>query len=418
MVKRILKALGWVVGIAAVLVLGLVAYILFRWDAGITREAPELTAPRDSATIARGEYIFKYQAQCWGCHASGQRDATSAPSGGNPFDLSNAGPGFGIWYTRNITPDVETGIGGWTDGEVVQAIREGIRKDRTPLFPLMPVDWYHGISDNDALAIVAYLRSLEPVSNRIPEQQPSFFAKALFTFGVLGPKEPLTKPVVAPPPGVTAAYGKYVALNLAGCMDCHTPRNLQNGEFFMDSLGAGSTIDFGGVEGDPIGSFARNITPDKETGIGNWTEEQFITAVTAGMRPDGTVLDPHMPYAYFKSCTPEDLKAIYLYLQELPPIRRTVSAVHYSPALLEARGPERGKLLFEARCQACHGHEGAGAQPTSVALTEVSSSLSDAELKEFISTGNVGLKMPSFGKTLSENELNDIIAFIRSWETK
>jgi mono/diheme cytochrome c family protein len=381
-----------------------------------------MTAPRDSATIARGEYIFKYQAHCWGCHATGNMGADSPPSGGGLFDLRDAGPGFGIWRSRNLTPDVETGIGGWTDGEIVQAMREGIRKDRTAMFPLMPVDWYYGISDADALAIVAYLRSIPPVSNRVPPQEPSIFAKALFAFGVMKPKERIAEPVIAPPKGVTVEYGKYVATHVAACFECHAPRNLSNGQFYPDSIGGGSVFPFGSGEKDGVGavfqSFARNITSDKATGIGNWTEAQFLSALTVGMRPDGTVLYPSMPYSYFKFCTEEDLRAIYLYLESMPAVKRTVPPTEASAAYLAARGADRGKLLFAGRCLTCHGGEGAGSHPTKVKLAEVASSLSDADLKEMIRTGDTNLKMPSFGQTLSAEELNDLVAYVRTWKTQ
>ena len=416
--KRIFKILGWVVGIVVILLLILGVYVQLRWDAKDGRQAPDLKAPTDSASVARGEYIFKFQAQCWGCHKNESGDANTLPNGGLLFDLTDAGPGFGKWYSRNLTPDVETGLGGWTDGEIVQALREGVRKDRTTLFPIMPVDWYHGMADDDALAVVAYLRSLPPVKNRVPDNEPSFVAKALFTFKLMKPKEPITTPVTAPPRGLTPEYGRYLSNNLADCADCHTPRNLQDGQFYLDSLFAGSSFAFGGGEQEPILSYARNITPDKETGIGDWTEEQFMTAVTMGVRPDGTVLIPHMPYAYYKSWSPEDLRAVFVYLKTLPARTRTVPPNELDPRLKTVQGPERGKRLFVARCQICHGQNGGGAQPTNVKLAEVSASLSDQDLTDFIKAGNLDLKMPPFGKTLTQEELIDLVAFIRTWEKK
>jgi mono/diheme cytochrome c family protein len=332
------------------------------------------------------------------------------------FDLSNTGPGFGKWYSRNLTPDVETGLGGWTDGEIVQALREGISKDRTTLFPIMSTDWYHGLSDTDVLALVAYMRSIPPVRNEVPQREPSFMAKALFTFKLMKPKDPITTTVTAPPRGITPEYGHYLANNLAGCADCHTPRNLEDGQFYMDSLFAGSSFAFGEGEPEGVASFARNITPDEETGIGLWTEEQFIAAVTAGMRPDGTVLNAHMPYAYYKFWTPEDLKALFLYLRTLPPLRRTVPPNAPGLGIKGARGAERGRLLFKTRCQTCHGENGSGARPTEVKLAEVAGSLNDADLREFIATGQLNLNMPAFGKTLNDEEMTDLITFIRTWE--
>jgi len=412
--KRILKILGWAVGIVLTLALVLVLYVEMRWDAADARPAPDLKAPTDSATRARGEYIFKFQAQCWGCHESPSQTGIASAAGGRLFDLSDAGPGFGKWYSRNLTPDMETGLGGWTDGEIVQALREGLNKDRVTLFPVMPVDWYHGMADDDVLAVVAYLRSLPPVKNKVLQNEPSLAAKALFTFKLMKPKDRITTPVVAPPRGITSEYGRYLSNNLAGCADCHTPRNLQDGKFYLDSLFAGSSFPF---EGD-ISSYASNITPDVETGIGSWSEDQFVTAVTTGVRPDGIVLTPHMPYAYYKSWSMDDLRAVFMYLKTLPARKRTVPPAEFGSDLKTAQGIDQGKLLFRARCQTCHGENGNGAQPTNVKLAEVAASLNDNELKEFIGTGQMNLKMPLYSKTLSGDELTNLVAFIRTWENK
>src|SRR5262245_31563611 len=160
LVKRILKILGWTAGTIVGVVAILAVYVQIRWDEKDGRTPPHLTAPSDSASIARGEYIFKFQAQCWGCHQDHSADPNGQPAGGRLFDLTDTGPGFGKWYSANLTPDVETGLGGWADGEIVQALREGVSKDRRTLFPIMPVDWYNGMADDDVLALVAYLRSL------------------------------------------------------------------------------------------------------------------------------------------------------------------------------------------------------------------------------------------------------------------
>jgi mono/diheme cytochrome c family protein len=414
--KRVLKILGWVAGILAGLIAILFLFVQLRWDAGDGRLAPSLIAPADSATLARGEEIFKYQAHCWSCHGTpGSRDRM-VPSGGMPFDLSKIGPGFGTFYARNLTPDLETGIGGWTDGEVVQALREGLRKDRSPLFPIMPIDWYHGMADNDVLAVVAYLRTLPPVKNAVPRREPSFIAKALFTFGVVKPKEPVDAAVVAPPRGVTVEYGRYLSNNVADCADCHTPRDLNDGHFFLDSMFAGGSIPFGGGAEGPIFVYARNLTPDRETGIGAWTGEHFLNAVTSGMRPDGTVLAPIMPYSNYKFWAPEDLQAVYAYLKTLPAVRRTTPAIEYESSLMAAHGAGRGKLLFEARCQACHGENGSGAPATKVTLAEVAPGFTDADLAEFVKEGQLNLHMPAFGRSMNEGELADLIAFVRTWE--
>jgi len=416
--SRILKIVGWVLGSIIVLLLIVVLYIQVRWDASDGRPVPEFKAPMDSAAIARGEYIYKFQAQCWACHQTPPGGVNAPPNGGRLFDLTDIGPGFGKWYSPNLTPDVETGLGAWTDGQVVQALREGLNREQATLFPIMPIDWYYGMADEDVLSIVAYLRSLPSVRNKVPDREPSFVAKALFTFGIMRPKDPITAPVSAPSRGVTPEYGGYVARNLAGCADCHTPRNLQDGQFYFDSLFAGSSFPYGGGEKDPLLSFARNITPDKETGIGSWTEEQFIDAVTMGVRPDSTVLTPHMPYAYYKSWTMDDLRAVFLYLQTVPALRRTVPPNQVDSKVIVPQGSQRGEFVFRTRCEACHGENGTGAQPTNVKLAEVSASLTDKDLKDFISAGQMNLKMPLYKNILTDEELTDLVAFIRTWEEK
>lgn len=412
--KRLFKWLGFTVAALMVILAIVGVYVELAWNKADTRTAPQMTAPHDSATIVRGEYIFKYAWQCWGCHAA-SGDGNAPPSGGSVFDLRSVGPGFGVFYSRNLTPDSATGLGSWTDGEIVQAIREGIRKDRHVLFPLMPIDWLKGISDQDALAVVAYLRSLPAVSNRVPERQVSFVARALMAFNVIKPMDPITTPIVAPLPGKTVEYGRYVASNLAGCADCHSPRNLQNGQFYPDSLFAGGSIAFGKIEGDPVFAYARNLRSDRESGVREWTEEEFLQAVTSGVRPDSTVLTLHMPYAYYKFLTEDDLRAVYVYLRSVPPMRREVPPPGSSAELMQARGTARGALLFRARCRECHGNEGAGAVPTNVKLAEVAPSFEGNDLREFIASGQMNLKMPFFGKTLTQEELNDIVAYIRTW---
>lgn len=415
--KRALRAVGIVAGVIVLLLFMLSAYVLAVWDRADPRSAPSLSAPRDSASIARGEYLFKVTWQCFECHQATSPDANAPPSGGRAFDLSSIGPGFGIYYSKNITPDSATGIGAWTDGELVQALREGVTRDRRTLFPIMPMDWMKNLSDQDALAIVAYLRSIPPVRNPVPAREPSFMAKALLAFNVMKPGAVIERPISAPPTGITPEYGHYLATAAAGCADCHTPRNLQDGQFYFDSLFAGSSFAFGSDEGSPLLSYARNLTSDPDNGIGRWTEDEFIAAVTAGIRPDSTVLDPHMPYASYKFFAEDDLRAIFLYLKSVPPLQRRTPAPAYSPEFHTARGAERGKMLFASRCQACHGEQGMGERVTSGRLAAVVPFYSDQDFRNFVEEGQPALKMPGFRKTLSRSDLDDIIAYVRTWKT-
>lgn len=416
--KWTLWIVGGLVGLLVLVVLIVVLYVNASWNKPSSRRVPAMTASSSAESIKRGEYLFRNTLQCWGCH-SPKLDANSPASGGREFDLRNVGPGFGLFYAPNITPDQETGIGSWNDGEIVRALREGIRKDGTTLFPIMPIEAMKGLSDDDALAIVAYLRSRPAVKHEVKKRELTFVAKALFAFGMIGPEKQIDSRIETPSKKDRLAWGRYLANNASTCMDCHTPRNLQDGSFYRDSIFAGSTIAFGEDEKDPGSvAFARNITFDKETGIGNWTEEQFFNAVRVGMRPDGTVLSPHMPYSYIGLWEDDDVRAVFEYLKTVPAHRRTTVPPKWSEVYQNGKVLERGKVIFKTSCEQCHGEDAKGAAPTRVVLADVAQSMNDKTLREFISAGNVGLRMPSFAKSLSPEQIDDVIAYLRTVEKK
>ena len=115
--RRLLIGLGALLGLVVIVLAGAFLYVQLTWDRTYDRGVPQVTAPTDAATVARGEYIFKNTAICWMCHGSGE-DIDAAPAGGREFDLREVGPpgGFGVFYASNLTPDPETGLGAWSDG--------------------------------------------------------------------------------------------------------------------------------------------------------------------------------------------------------------------------------------------------------------------------------------------------------------
>ena len=414
-VRKALKVAAFTVGTVLVVLAGLLVYASVFWDAPVDRPVRQFVAPRDSAAVARGRFLYTSSLTCWQCHSQGN-SATAPPSGGRVFDLTGISPSLGMYYSANITQDVETGIGGWTDAEIIRAIREGVRKDGKVLFPIMPVDPLNGLSDDDVLALVAYLRSIPPVHNAVPARTPSLFARTLMTLGVIGPAQPLPQAVVAPPRAADRFYGEYIVRHAALCSDCHTPRNLNTGAFFYDSLLAGSSFCFGEDPPEPVLAFARNITPDDETGIGTWTRDEFLRLMTTGVGPDGVVRSGHMPYSSYASWDSLELNAVYEYIRSIPPIRRQESPDQFVREMASSDPETKGKGIFVSYCQQCHGGEGQGALPTHVVLAQVAPGLSDDELADFISAGNPGLSMPGFGKTFSRNDLHAVVRYIRSWQ--
>ncbi len=410
--RRILKGLAILVGVLVVLVIGLAGYVQFYSDRPLDRPVRQMTAPRDAQTVARGEFLYKYSNNCWGCHGSqGSYSPNEPQAGGRKFDLSNVGPGVGVFYATNLTPDPETGIGSWSDGELVRAIREGVDRAGHTILPVMPYQFAHGMSDEDALALVAYMRSLAPVGNVVPANEPTFIYRALVTFGIIKPESTISASVVAPAKGVRAEYGEYLAWRTSGCAECHMPRNMNTGELDFTRRLAGALAP---IPEEGISASASNLTPDAATGIGSWTEEQFMTAMRTGQRPNGTVMLPFMPWPSYSRWNDDDLKAVWLYLRSLPPVEHPVAASTLTGAAVSERGTARGEAIFGVYCRACHGDRGTGAPLTHVVLKDAVRGMDQATVTAVISKG-LGTSMPGFGKTFTDEQITDLVAFIRSW---
>lgn len=221
----------------------------------------------------------------------------------------------------NITPDPETGIGAWTDGEILRATREGIARDGRALFPLMPYMNYRYLSDEDSEAIVAYLRSIPPVKKK---QAPT---KINFPVNLFIKDVPQPAPSVpAPNKADKLAYGKYL-VTIASCADCHTP--LERGQPVPGKEFAGGRLF--ALAGSPLRVYTANITPDNDTGIGVWTEERFVQKVRSykpyaesGSPEVGPESFTLMPWLAYCKLTDEDLSAIYAYLRTVPPVSNAV----------------------------------------------------------------------------------------------
>lgn len=254
------------------------------------------------ALIAKGRYVFATAGGC-GCHTP--PDGPGLNAGGQKFD----GP-FGVVYSRNITPDRETGIGRWTDVQVMNAIRRGERPDGTRLFPIHAYTYFVHIADDETRALVAYLKSVKPVKHAVPARNLKGPAPAI----------PVPEsPKAAPTAGV--ARGEYLVKGPSHCGDCHTPHRPGGGQDLSKFLAGGP---------GPEGTTPPNITPHPVTGIGQWTEEQIVQSIIAGTRPNGTALGSLMRVVIqgtsggYKDMRREDARAIAQYLKTVPPIDNKV----------------------------------------------------------------------------------------------
>jgi mono/diheme cytochrome c family protein len=273
--------------------------------------------------LARGRYLVEHVSACVDCHSEHDEGSYASPiipgteGGGRCYDPSEGLPGR--ICAANLTPDA-TGLASWSDGEIIRAVREGVGRDGHAIFPIMPYGTYRHMSDEDARAMVAYLRTLRPISRARPATQLDFPVSVLIK---LAPK-PVEGPVVAPPATDRVAYGGYL-VQLAGCSDCHSPIGA-DGSPNPDLLMAG-----GNELPTPSGRVvASNITPDKETGIGEMSRESFI-----GIFKSYASMDPKtpaapgrntlMPWRIYAGMTEEDLGAIYDYLRTVPPVKNQVN---------------------------------------------------------------------------------------------
>lgn len=264
---------------------------------------PALPAAAQSDPVARGRYLVESIAGCGNCHTP------KGPQG----DLPGMNLAGGVVIeeapfravTSNITPDPETGIGRWTDAQVVRAIREGIRPDGSLIGPPMPFELYRGISDRDVAAMVAYLRTVPAVRNTV--------ARSEYRIPLPPAYGPPVTSVPDPPADTAVARGAYLAGPLGHCTECHTPM-LEDGRRDWSRRGAGGQP-FPGPWGVSV---ARNITPHRENGIGAWTDAQIVRAITQGISADGRQMFPPMAYSYYARMTPADLADLVAYLRSLP----------------------------------------------------------------------------------------------------
>lgn len=268
--------------------------------------APVAPAEPSGNATDRGAYLVNGIAGCGNCHApqDAAGPAPGAPLSGGPALLS---PAFTA-YPPNITPDKATGIGGWTERQIVTALREGRTPDGRTLRPPMPIPFYRRMSDADAHAIAAYLRSLPPVASRSAPSE----------YKVPTPRDygPPLGTVDAPLRSDAAAYGAYLGA-LGHCMLCHTPAGANGQRDYANRLGAG------GLHMDgPFGSrVSANITQDRDAGIGAWSDGEIKAAIRDGVRPDGRRLAAPMPTYYFRNLEDADLDALVAWLRTLPPVR-------------------------------------------------------------------------------------------------
>ncbi len=327
--KKLLRILGYLLLLIVVLAGALLTYVKTALpDVG---EAEDIKVDLTNERIERGRYLANSVTVCMDCHSVRDWSKFSGPltegtlgQGGDRFDQSIGMPG--VFYARNITPE---GISRYTDGELFRVITTGVTKEGRAMFPLMPFLYYGKMDQEDIYSIIAYIRTLEPVKNEVPESVPDFPMN--FIINTLPKKASLQK---RPDPSDELAYGAYM-VNASGCIECHT--QVDKGQIIPQvAFSGGREFKF------PDGSVVRsaNITTDEKTGIGSWTKEQFLARFKAfadssyvlpGVSPGE--FNTIMPWTMYSQMKEEDLAAIFTYLQSVKPIENNV--IKYSVASVQ-----------------------------------------------------------------------------------
>jgi hypothetical protein len=293
------------------------------------RPASQETVARTPERMARGRYLVEHVLDCNGCHTQRDWSRWGGPmrgARGAGGDCLTGEHGFpGRICGSNITMDRETGIGAWTDGEILRATREGVDREGEALFPLMPYTEYRALSEEDARAVLVYLRTFRPVRHAMAETEIDFPVRL---FVKMAPRD-LDGPVLEPDRSDPVHYGEYLA-TISGCKFCHTPVDDRNQPVRGQAFAGGQ--EFRGPWGTVRSS---NLTPHV-TGLGERGRESFIGLFRVYNDPGAAVPAPAgrntvMPWLSLAGMTDDDLGAIYDYLLTVPPIESTVERFPPAP---------------------------------------------------------------------------------------
>lgn len=305
--KKTLKILGYTLGGLVLLLLVAASIIAMKPMPTHEVNAPDLQVDITADRVLEGKRLS--MVLCNHCHMS--------KTGKLEGKFVGAADGLGDIYPPNITQHPTYGIASYTDGELFYLLRTGIKRDGKLAFPMMFRSLH--MADEDIYNVIAYLRSDDPSvqpSEAVHPPFPSNFLVKMLNTLVFEPLPYSGQPVPVPAKEDKIAYGKYLVDGKFICFDCHSPSFETNNHIHPEQsagyLQGGAPMYMEGMK-DTI--YSANITMDPDSGIGTWTEEEFITALTTGRKPDGTLTRyPMLPYTFMDST---EASAIYAYLQSI-----------------------------------------------------------------------------------------------------
>jgi hypothetical protein len=300
-----------------ILVLGGITAVGWQVVFGPTaRAVTDRTFESTPARLARGQYLMSVSA-CFHCHSEHDLSVPEYPvaDGRRGAGWEMPIPELGKVIAPNITSDKATGIGAWTDDEIARAIQEGVSRDGSPLFPIMPYMNFRNLTDEDLASLIVYLRTVPPVSQKRER------TKLIFPLSILVNVMPSPVPAHTPVERTTpVARGEYLVRTVAGCQDCHSAAH--NGERIEGlDLAGGMHLNDPGRNMAAVHSL--NLTSDP-SGIAHYDEALFIQVMKTGHLPT-RMLNHIMPFENFRNFTEDDLKDIFAYLRSVPPVKHRVS---------------------------------------------------------------------------------------------
>lgn len=325
MLNRVLKVLGGLLLLVLVGVGGMVAYASATHDARAyfaDTPYPELSASTDPAVIERGRYLVHGPAHCSQCHSTDDREGfakipTAPLQGGLEFDM---GPIARTW-APNLTPDKETGLGRYTDREVARSIRSGVLPDGS--YSLFMATAAAKPSDEDLVAILSYLRSIEPIRHEVPRGEWRTGGKVLLSMLTLAPSPSVASAHVAAADEPSVARGQYLAHNVALCVSCHSKIDMATMQPVAPLAGGGNPEPSHGAD-----SHMEFVTPNltsHPTGVtGKLDEEAFVARMMHGRAHNSSI----MPWENIQAMTDSDLRSVYRYLRTLPPVDNDVGPTY------------------------------------------------------------------------------------------
>ncbi|MEX3941468.1 cytochrome c [Paraburkholderia sp. BR10937] len=367
----------------------------------------------NAGLIARGEYLAR-AGDCIACHTVPSEQMFG---GGRPMETP-----FGTLYTPNISSDKTFGIGSWTADEFYRMLHEGKSRDGTLLYPAMPFASYTKVTRADSDAIFAYLLSTQPVhkENRPHDLRFPYNKRAL----LLGWRTLFFRQgEFKPDPKQSAEWnrGAYLVEGLGHCTMCHTAINALGGNSPSKAFEGGLI---------PVQNwYAPSLTSNKEAGLGDWSIEDIVDLLHAGVSKRGAVYGPMAEVVYdsFQYLTEDDVRAVAVYLKSLPGRNNEVDKSPKSTFVTEeaARLVPLGRKIYESQCAICHATEGQGKPPHFPPLADNQSIQMNSAVNPIRMVLNGGYApgtrknpmpygMPPFAQSLSDEEVAAVVTYIRT----